>query len=112
MNQIIMILLISLLVLVHEMGHFIAARMCGIRVTRFGIGMPIGPSWKLFRWGKTDFYLHQHRAVVKKLFDIFFAHAVGYERYIAKPIMLFLQRSSIRLRNQFDDIAFPFFFGV
>ncbi|MBR3604517.1 MAG: site-2 protease family protein [Candidatus Gastranaerophilales bacterium] len=58
MNQIIMILLISLLVLVHEAGHFIAARMCGIRVTRFGIGMPLGPSWKLFRWGKTDFYLH------------------------------------------------------
>ena len=58
MNQIIMILLVSLLVLVHEAGHFIAARMCGIRVTRFGIGMPFGPSWKLFRWGKTDFYLH------------------------------------------------------
>ena len=58
MNQIIMILLISLLVLVHEAGHFIAARMCGIRVTRFGIGMPIGPSWKIFTWNKTDFYLH------------------------------------------------------
>lgn len=58
MNQIIMILLISLLVLVHEAGHFIAARLCGIRVTRFGIGMPIGPSWKLFKWGHTNFYLH------------------------------------------------------
>jgi len=58
MSQIIMILLISLLVLVHEAGHFIAARMCGIRVTRFGIGMPIGPSWKIFTWGKTDFYIH------------------------------------------------------
>lgn len=58
MNQIIMILLISLLVLVHELGHFIAARMCGIRVTRFGIGMPIGPSWKLFKWKNTNFYLH------------------------------------------------------
>lgn len=58
MNQIIMILLISLLVLVHEAGHFFAAKMCGIRVTRFGIGMPIGPSWKLFKWGHTVFYLH------------------------------------------------------
>ena len=58
MSQIIMILLISLLVLVHEAGHFIAARMCGIRVTRFGIGMPIGPSWKMFRWNNTDFYFH------------------------------------------------------
>ncbi len=58
MNQILMLLLISLLVLVHEAGHFVAARMCGIRVTRFGIGMPIGPSWKMFTWGKTDFYIH------------------------------------------------------
>ncbi len=58
MNQIIMILLISALVLVHELGHFIAARMCNVRVTRFGIGMPIGPSWKLFKWKDTVFYIH------------------------------------------------------
>ena len=58
MNQILMILLISLLILVHEAGHFFAAKLCGIRVTRFGIGMPIGPSWKLFKWGHTVFYIH------------------------------------------------------
>ena len=58
MNQIIMILLISILVLVHEIGHYIAARLCGVRVVRFGIGMPIGPEWKMFRWGDTDFYIH------------------------------------------------------
>ncbi|MBR2069069.1 MAG: site-2 protease family protein [Candidatus Gastranaerophilales bacterium] len=58
MNQIVMILLISALVLVHEIGHFIAARMCNVRVTRFGIGMPLGPSWKLFKWNNTNFYLH------------------------------------------------------
>ncbi len=53
-----MILLISILILVHEIGHFIAARICGIRVTRFGFGMPIGPEWKLFKWGHTVFYIH------------------------------------------------------
>ncbi len=58
MNQLIMIILISLLVLVHEVGHFIAARIFNVRVTRFGIGMPVGPSWKLFKWGDTVFYLH------------------------------------------------------
>lgn len=58
MNQIIMILLVSVLILVHEIGHFIAARMVGIRVTRFGFGMPIGPSLKLFKWGHTSFYIH------------------------------------------------------
>ena len=57
-NILTMLLLISLLILVHEMGHFFAARMCGIRVTRFGFGMPLGPSWKLFKWGHTVFYLH------------------------------------------------------
>ena len=57
-SMITMILLISLLVLVHEFGHYIAARMFGVRVARFGIGMPIGPSWKLFTFQKTDFYIH------------------------------------------------------
>ena len=58
MNQLIMIFLISLLILVHEIGHFIAARLCGVRITRFGIGMPFGPSWKMFKIGHTSFYLH------------------------------------------------------
>lgn len=58
MNQIIMILLVSLLVLVHEFGHYIAAKLCGVRVIRFGIGMPIGPAIKMFTFQKTDFYLH------------------------------------------------------
>ena len=58
MNQLIMILLISLLILVHEIGHFVAAKIFKVKVVRFGIGMPIGPSWKLFRWNDTVFYLH------------------------------------------------------
>ncbi len=58
MNQILMILLISALVLVHEIGHFAAARLFKVRVTRFGIGMPIGPSWKLFKLKDTTFYIH------------------------------------------------------
>jgi len=58
MNQLIMILLVSMLVLVHEFGHFLAAKACGVRVTRFGIGMPLGPSWKIFKIGYTTFYLH------------------------------------------------------
>ncbi len=55
---IVMIILISALILVHEIGHFIAARLCGVRVTRFGFGMPLGPSWRLFKWNNTNFYLH------------------------------------------------------
>ncbi len=43
-SAIIMILLISLLILVHELGHFLAAKSVGIRVDKFGFGLPIGPT--------------------------------------------------------------------
>lgn len=57
-NLIIMILLISLLVLVHEWGHYIAARMFGVRVSKFGFGMPFGPV--LFRTKKGDLEILVH----------------------------------------------------
>lgn len=44
MSTLIMILLISILILVHEAGHFFTARMFKIKVDKFGIGLPIGPT--------------------------------------------------------------------
>lgn len=44
MSTLIMILLISVLILVHEAGHFFTARMFKIKVDKFGIGLPIGPT--------------------------------------------------------------------
>lgn len=44
MSIIIMILLLSLLILVHEAGHFFAARAFGIKVDKFGFGLPVGPT--------------------------------------------------------------------
>lgn len=42
-----MILLLSILVLVHEAGHFFAAKMFKMKVSAFGFGLPIGPTlWK------------------------------------------------------------------
>ena len=38
MSILIMILLLSLLILVHEAGHFMAARAFGIKVEKFGFG--------------------------------------------------------------------------
>ncbi|TAJ15882.1 MAG: RIP metalloprotease RseP, partial [Dehalococcoidia bacterium] len=32
------LLALGLLVLVHELGHYFAARMCGVKVLRFAIG--------------------------------------------------------------------------
>lgn len=44
MSIIIMLLLLSVLILVHELGHFMAARFFKIKVEKFGFGLPIGPT--------------------------------------------------------------------
>lgn len=53
-----MILLISLLILVHELGHYAAARICGIKVSKFGFGLPFGPTLFEKKIGDTTFYIH------------------------------------------------------
>lgn len=44
------LLLLSVLIMIHEFGHFIAARLMGVRVNEFAIGM--GP--KLIKWRKGE----------------------------------------------------------
>lgn len=44
MSIIIMLVLLSILILVHEAGHFLAARAFNIKVEKFGFGLPIGPT--------------------------------------------------------------------
>ncbi|MCP4643262.1 MAG: PDZ domain-containing protein [bacterium] len=41
------------LVFFHELGHFLAAKLCGVFCDRFSIGMP--PRLFGFRWGETDY---------------------------------------------------------
>ena len=53
MSVVIMILLLSVLILVHEIGHYAAARFFGIRVDKFGFGMPIGPTLWQKQFGDT-----------------------------------------------------------
>jgi regulator of sigma E protease len=44
-------------IIIHELGHFFAAKMVGINVLEFGIGFP--PRAKsLFFWGETEFTLN------------------------------------------------------
>lgn len=54
---IIFILILSFVVLVHEFGHFIVAKKCGVKVKEFGIGFPPRIT-KLFTWQETDFTLN------------------------------------------------------
>lgn len=58
MSIIIMILLLSLLILVHEAGHFLAARAFGIKVERFGFGLPIGPTLFSKKCGDVEVVIH------------------------------------------------------
>ncbi len=44
MSIIIMLLLLSVLILVHEAGHFLVAKAFKMKVAKFGFGLPIGPT--------------------------------------------------------------------
>lgn len=49
---------ISTLIVVHEFGHFLVARLCGVRCEKFYIGFDFwGLSLVKFRWGETEFGL-------------------------------------------------------
>ncbi len=49
---IISIAVITVLIVVHEFGHFLAAKYFGFQTPVFGIGLPFGPAINLFhRWG-------------------------------------------------------------
>lgn len=45
------ILMFLLLVIIHEFGHFIAAKICGVRVNEFAVGF--GPKLLKKQWGET-----------------------------------------------------------
>ena len=53
-----MLLLISLLILVHELGHFAVARLFKIKVSRFGFGLPLGPTLWEKKIGDTIYCIH------------------------------------------------------
>ena len=53
-----MILLLSLLILVHEAGHFLAAYAFGIKVDKFGFGLPIGPTLWSKQVGDVELVVH------------------------------------------------------
>ena len=46
-------IVLSILVLVHEAGHFIVAKACGVRVETFSLGFP--PRLFGIKYGDTDY---------------------------------------------------------
>lgn len=49
------LIIFGLIILIHEFGHFIAARMCGVKVIEFSLGM--GPRLFTFHGRNTDYSL-------------------------------------------------------
>ena len=53
------VLLLSVLIFVHELGHFLVAKACGVRVLKFslGFGPPVGIGRFRLRWvhGPTEY---------------------------------------------------------
>lgn len=42
---VVMLVILTVLILVHEAAHALAARLCGMRVTELFVGLPFGPRW-------------------------------------------------------------------
>jgi regulator of sigma E protease len=55
LSLVIFILAFSGMVIIHEFGHFMAARACNIEVEEFGIGLPTPGAITLFTWKGTRF---------------------------------------------------------
>ena len=55
MSYLLVVLLVGLLILIHELGHFLAARWVGIPVRRFSIGF--GPKVWGIRRGGTEYWI-------------------------------------------------------
>ncbi|MDB5189623.1 MAG: metalloprotease RseP [Parcubacteria group bacterium] len=56
MTIVLFILVLVVLIVVHELGHFIVAKICGMRVDEFGIGYP--PRAWGFKKGETEYTLN------------------------------------------------------
>lgn len=49
------ILMLGILVFVHELGHFVVAKMCGVKVLKFSLGF--GPKLFSYRRGETEYLI-------------------------------------------------------
>jgi regulator of sigma E protease len=55
MSYVAVVFIVGLVIAIHECGHLLAAKWCGIPVERFSIGF--GPKLFGFRRGETSYWL-------------------------------------------------------
>ncbi len=58
LNIIVVLALISVMIIVHEFGHWIVARRLGFQTPIFGFGLPFGGYLRLGKWRDTEFRFH------------------------------------------------------
>ncbi len=58
LNLVVVLLIISIMIIVHEFGHWIVARKLGFQTPIFGFGLPFGGHIKLGNWKETEFRFH------------------------------------------------------
>jgi regulator of sigma E protease len=58
LNVLLVLVGLNLVILVHELGHFVVARLCGVKCEKFYVWFDIF-GWKLFKfkWGETEYGL-------------------------------------------------------
>ena len=59
MNIILSILILGAIILIHELGHFLMAKVCGIGVVEFSLGM--GPRLFSVEMGETKYSIKRMR---------------------------------------------------
>ena len=106
-----MLLLLSVLILVHEAGHFLAARFFKIKVEKFGFGLPIGPTLYETQCGDTKILIHAfllggYVAFPDDEKDCGLAKD-SPERFLNRPIY---QRAIVVSAGVFANIVCAFFF--
>lgn len=57
MTALLVIAILVLLIVVHEFGHFLAAKLFGVKVEEFGVGFP-PRAYTFGRWGGTEYTLN------------------------------------------------------
>ena len=55
MSYLLIFCTVSLLIILHELGHFLAAKRMGIPIARFSVGL--GPKLWGFKMGETEYWL-------------------------------------------------------
>jgi hypothetical protein len=55
MSYLAVVVVVGLVIAIHECGHLLAAKMCGIPIQRFSVGF--GPKLIGFRWRETSYWL-------------------------------------------------------